>query len=142
MEKHINKPDSLDLPSERNLGVMFTLIFAISGAYILWSGKSIYVALVFFLLAILTGGVALIKPKLLAPINLLWFRLGIVLGKIVSPIVLAVIFFIVITPYAFIMKIFGRDPLRLKRLKGADCDTYWIDRNGGHIDPESYKNQF
>ena len=75
-------------------------------------------------------------PKVLTPLNNLWFKFGILLGKIVSPIVMSVIFFLVVTPIGIFMKIIGKD---LLNLKFNDKETYWIKKN----DPKSaMKNQF
>ena len=74
----------------------------------------------------------MINSKILTPLNKIWFKFGIFLGKIVSPIVMSIIFFLVITPTGFFMKLIGKDLLRLKK---KDRDTYWInkDKNSGSM---------
>ena len=67
------------------------------------------------------------NSKILSPLNLLWFKFGILLGKIVSPIVMGVIFFLVVTPISIILKIFGKDILNLKFNNNK---TYWIEKDG------------
>jgi len=100
------------LPSERSFGLLFTVIFLLSG---------------------------LLAPRLLTPLNKLWFQLGLAMGRIVSPIVLGVLFFIVITPVAIFMRIIGRDELKLKK---QNVSSYWIERTPPGPEPESFKDQF
>ncbi len=94
--------------------------------------------------AIAVGGVlaltALLKPVLLARLNRLWTKLGILLGKIVSPIALGILFYGVLTPVAIVMRLAGRDPLRLKL--DRDADSYWIVRAPPGPPPDSMGNQF
>ena len=82
--------------------------------------------------------VTLIKSDALLPLNKLWMRFGLLLGMIVSPIVLGVIFFGIFTPIAMLMRLSGRDELRLKYAQKA---SHWISR-GEPIKAESFKNQF
>ena len=86
------------------------------------------------------GGLAFLAPKLLAPLNRLWFRFGMLLSRIVSPIVMGILFFVTVTPTGLIMRARGKDLLRQKM--DPDADTYWIE-----VDPEmaaqsSMKKQF
>jgi hypothetical protein len=84
--------------------------------------------------------VALVRPKLLARINWLWTKLGLLLGKVVSPIALGILFYAVLTPLAVVMRLRGKDPLRLKLDPAAD--TYWILRKPPGPPPDSMGNQF
>lgn len=93
----------------------------------------------FFIAAALFLVAALVRPSLLAPLNKAWFELGLLLGKIVSPIVLGAIFFLLITPVAICSRFFGRDQLRLKKQK---VNSYWVQREPIGPDAESFKNQF
>ena len=79
-----------------------------------------------------------IIPQVLLPLNKLWMRLGLLLGMIVSPIVLGIIFFGLVTPYGVVMRMFGRDELRLKFTKKS---SHWISRSES-IKSDSFKNQF
>ena len=94
-----------------------------------------FAAIVFLLFV----GVTLFAPKMLSPINWAWHELGMLLGKIVSPIVLGVIFFLMITPISLITRLFGRDELRLKKLS---LQSYWVDRSPSGPSSDSFKNQF
>ena len=84
--------------------------------------------------------VALLKPALLSSLNRLWVKLGIVLGKVVSPIALGVLFYGVLTPLGIVMRLAGKDPLRLKL--DPDADSYWIARKPPGPPPDSMTNQF
>jgi hypothetical protein len=76
---------------------------------------------------------------LLRPLNKAWYQLGLFLGRFVSPIVLGILFFIVITPVAIVMRLSGRDALKLRR---QDVSSHWIDRKPPGPEPESFKEQF
>jgi|TARA_B100000768_G_scaffold93743_1_gene87679 hypothetical protein len=120
--------------SNKSFGIVFFILFLIISLYPLISNEKIRVwsllISLFFLISIF------FFPKVLTPLNNLWFKFGILLGKIVSPIVMSVIFFLVVTPIGIFMKIIGKD---LLNLKFNDKETYWIKKN----DPKSaMKNQF
>ncbi len=70
---------------------------------------------------------ASLAPRALAPLNRLWFRIGILLGKVVTPLVMGILFFVMVTPIGFLMRLFGSDPLRLKRKPAAK--SYLIERS-------------
>jgi hypothetical protein len=84
--------------------------------------------------------IALLKPVLLASLNRLWTRLGVLLGKVVSPIALGILFYAVLTPVALILRLTGQDPLRLRPDRGGD--SYWITRKPPGPPPDSMGNQF
>lgn len=84
--------------------------------------------------------VAIILPQILAPLNWVWTKFGLLLHRIVSPIVLAVVFFLVLTPIGLIMRFFGADPLRLKFDPSAK--SYWIERSPPGPSPDTLRNQF
>ncbi len=119
------KLSEIELPSNRKFGFFFTFVFIVLAAYfyysdnVAWAYSCIVAALLFLL-------VTLIKSDALLPLNKLWMRFGLLLSMIVSPIVLGVIFFGLFTPYALIMKVFGRDELRLKIKK---VETHWKSRS-------------
>jgi len=131
------KLSEIELPSNRKFGFFFTAVFLIASAYF-------YYASTYFLFYLLTFfGVAflfttLINAELLLPLNKLWMNLGILLGKIINPIIMGLIFFLIFTPFALLMRLFGRDELRLHFDKQ---NSYWISRE---TDAQSgtFKNQF
>lgn len=86
------------------------------------------------------GLIGLVKPVLLARANRLWIKLGVLLGKVVSPIALGILFYGVLTPLAAVMRLTGQDPLRLKL--DPDADSYWIARKPPGPPPDSMTNQF
>jgi len=125
------------LPSNQSFGFFFSFVFAFAGVYNYFSAN-IFLALVFMIFALIFLFITLINSDALEPLNKLWMRLGILLGRIVSPIVLGVIFFGLFTPIAILMRLSGRDELRLKFNRQL---SYWISR-GEPIKSESFKQQF
>ncbi len=90
-------------------------------------------------LAMAAGMLAVVKPSVLRPFNRAWMRLGLLLGKVMSPVVFGIIFFGLITPIAAVTRLFGRDELRLKR---DGSDTYWRLRGQSHFPPHSFRRQY
>jgi hypothetical protein len=126
------------VPSNRSFGWLFTVVFTLVGSYSLWQHGSLYPWA--FGLAGLTAAVTLIKPDWLAPLNRLWMRFGELLHRIVSPVILGLIFYAVFTPVAFVMRIAGRDAMKRQFEPGSS--TYWIDRDPPGPAADSFKNQF
>jgi len=128
-----------NMPSERSFGLLFTLVFISVGMYSVYKSLPPALTLPLFLAAILFLAASLLKPKLLTPLNKSWFLLGFLMGKLISPIVLGFIFFLLITPIAVITRVFGRDELKLhKQIR----KSHWVDRNPAGPEPLSFKNQF
>ena len=121
-------------PSNRNFGFVFFGVFLIISFYpLIFNGEITKWSLVISLIFLILG---LVNSKILTPLNRLWFKFGIFLGKIISPIIITLIFFIVVTPIGLIMRLLRKDLLNLKFNKNK---TYWIKKNG----PKSkMKNQF
>lgn len=126
------------LPSNQKFGWFFTIVFAVAYCYAYFKLSTAWLA-VLLTLSVMTAAVTLAAPHLLLPFNRLWFGLGVLLGKIVSPIVLGIIFFLLITPVSLITRVSGRDVLSLKKRK---VRSYWVDRQPHGPSPESFKNQF
>ena len=124
--------------SNRKFGFFFTVVFALIAAYFYYTGTS-PAEIVFASLSLITLIITILSPSLLLPFNRAWMNLGILLGKIVSPVIMAIIFFILITPIAMITKVFGRDELNMKI---TDNNSYWKNRQSGELEPSSFKNQF
>jgi len=124
--------------SDRTFGLVFAGFFALLGLFPLVVGGSIAAWLLVPSLAFLL--VSVLKPNLLAPLNRLWMRLGAVLHKVVNPLVLGIMFFLVVVPTGLLMRAFGKDPLRLKIDEKAD--SYWIKREPPGPAKESIKDQF
>ena len=83
---------------------------------------------------------ALLRPSLLNPLNLLWLRFGLLLQKIVNPVIMALLFFGTVLPTGLVMRMMGKDPLRLRR--EPDAESYWIVRVPPGPSPETMKDQF
>jgi hypothetical protein len=124
--------------SDRAFGVVFTIFFALVGLAPLRAHHPIrWWALA---VAVLVLAVALVRPGLLQPFNRLWTKLGLLLGRIMSPIVTGLLFFVVVTPTGLLLRLFGKDPLRMA--SDAKARTYWIERQPPGPPPESMANQF
>lgn len=135
---HEDYAREIDRGSDKSFGVVFAVVFAIVGVWPLWDGGSpTYWA---FGLSASFLVLALGRPRTLAPLNRLWHLVGLGLGKVVTPLVMGLIFFVTITPMALIMRMMGKDPLRLKF--EPEADSYWIERNPSGPDPETLNRQF
>lgn len=131
------------LPSNTRFGWFLTLVLAIAALFCyLFSAIGNTLGLGLSAAALTSALITLFKPQLLAPLNRLWFLLGDLLGKIISPIVLGAIFFLIITPVAVVGRVLGRDELRLKRQSRQTQSTYWIDRKSPSPKGDSFNNQF
>ena len=128
-----------NLPSNRTFGLLFIGVFAVLGFYGLWQGWSHRIIQVYFAFSVLLMGFTLLAPVFLTPFNKAWYQLGLLMGKVVSPIVLGILFFLVITPVALVMRLAGRDALKIRK---QNVNTYWVDRAPPGPDPESFKEQF
>lgn len=137
-----SQPDSLHgstLPSERTFGFVFTGIFLLIAAY-LWyhDGKTVAIQ-VFMVLAAVFFAFTIFMPIVLRPLNKAWYKLGLLMGRVVSPIVLGILFFILITPIAIVMRLAGRDPLKLRK---QNVESHWIERVPPGPESTSFKDQF
>ena len=122
------------ISSNRSFGIVFFVVFLLIAFYPLTNQADIRIWSVIISLIFLSLG--LLNSKLLTPLNKIWFKFGIFLGKIVSPLIMGLIFFAVVTPIAFLMRILKKDLLNLKFSKNS---SYWIEKSG----PKSkMKNQF
>lgn len=113
-------------PSDRSFGFVFTVVFSLIALLPLWRGASprwwaVGVAVVILLLA-------LVWPRALAPANRIWLRIGLLLHRIVNPIVMGVIFYLVVTPFGYVMRL-RRKGLTDRLRPDKDATTYWIERN-------------
>ena len=124
----------IKIGSNRSFGIVFFIVFLLIAIYPLINSQglrvwSLIIAIIFLFLG-------LINSKVLTPLNKLWFKFGILLGRIISPIIMGIIFFLVVTPIGLVMRLLGKDVLNLKY---SDIRSYWIEKSG----PKSkMKNQF
>ena len=120
--------------SNRSFGLLFFVVFFLIGIWPLFNENdyrlwSLIISIIFLILGLLNS-------KLLLPLNKIWFKFGILLGNIISPIVMAIVFFVVVTPTGIIMKILRKDLIGLKK---NNKNTYWIEKKAKMT---SMKNQF
>ena len=126
--------DDVKINSNRSFGIVFFVVFLLIALYPFTFGGEIRLwSLIISLIFLILG---LFNSTILSPLNKIWFKFGLFLGKIVSPLIMGIIFFLVVTPIGFIMRLLGKDVLNLKYNKNK---SYWIEKNG----PKSkMKNQF
>ena len=124
----------IKIGSNKSFGIVFFFVFLIVGIYPILKGNephywSIIISVIFLILGLLNS-------IYLTPLNKLWFKFGILLGQIISPIVMGIVFFIVVTPIALFMKILNKDVLKLNK---NNKKTYWIEYKNKS---SRMKNQF
>ena len=126
--------DNVKIGSNRSFGIVFFIVFLLISIYPLINDESIRIwSLVISLIFLVLG---IINSNILSPLNKLCFKFGIFLGKIISPIIMGIIFFLVVTPIGLIMRLIRKDVLNLRY---SDYRSYWIEKTG----PKSkMKNQF
>ena len=128
------KDKKIKIGSNRSFGVVFFIVFLIVALLPLLNGNSIRTWSIILSLIFLILG--LLNSNILFPLNRIWFKFGIILGSIVSPIVMSLVFFLVVTPTSLILRLFKKDILSLKK---NDNNTYWVKK----LDKKSkMKNQF
>ena len=136
-----SREDRVEVGSEKSFALVFAVVFAIiaavktyldlgltTWAYIFLAGS------VFFFVAAFT------RPVILRPLNILWFRFGLLLHAVINPLVMGVLFFVTVTPVGLIMRVCGKRPLNLKF--DAESKSYWIHREPPGPESGSFKNQF
>ena len=128
----------IESSSDRSFGLVFAGVFTLLAGYLGWRGHGWWPALLAPAAVFL--GLALTRPSLLAWPNWLWTRLGLLLGAIVAPIVMGLVYFAVFTPMALIARLLGKDFLRLRRDPAAP--TYWLPRQDPQPTPERLRDQF
>jgi hypothetical protein len=138
MHEDLRREGAVVGSSNRSFGGVFTVVFAAVGLLPLIRGGEVrvwalVVAAVFFT-------AALLAPALLAPLNRLWFKFGLLLHRVVSPLVMGMLFYVVVTPTGLLMRLLGKRPLDLDF--DSTVSSYWIVRQPSGPAPETMKNQF
>jgi len=123
-----------NIGSNRSFGIVFFIVFLIISLWPLLNSNEIRIWAFIISLVFLVLG--LLNSKILTPLNKIWFKFGIFLGNIISPIVMGLIYFVVVTPIALLLKVSGKDVLSLKKTKS---NTYWKNKEKYN---SSMKNQF
>ena len=136
--ENFNPDDEISIGSPRTFGFVFALVFAVISLWPLVDGHPVrnWSACVSGFLIV----IVLVAPKLLQPLNKLWFWIGICLHKLMSPVVMGFLFFSTVMPIAIILRLIGKDPLNKKM--DPSQESYWIKRRPDELSPESMKNQF
>lgn len=133
-ENYTSRIHTPDIGSSRAFGITFGVIFLALGALALYHSKSSA------LFALPAGGafmaLAFLKPEALKPLNVLWFKFGLLLHKLINPIIMGILFFLVITPMALLCRIIRKDLLKIK--PSTDKKSYWVERT----EQSQFKNQF
>ena len=124
----------IKISSNKNFGIVFFIFFFIVSILPLFNGGNFRVWSAILSIIFLILG--LMNSNTLSPLNKIWFKVGMILGNIVSPIVMGIIFFFVVTPTSLIMRAFGKDLLSLKK---SDKKSYWVERTNIK---SMMKNQF
>ena len=132
------KLTSENLPSNKKFGYFFSAIFFLGSIYFFYQDKLI-LGFVLCSLSLIFTILSVFKDHLLLPLNKLWMRFGVLLGKIISPIILAILFFVMFTPIAIGMRLFQRDELRLK---SSNYDSFWKFRDQDIYNQSSFTQQF
>ena len=126
--------DKYNKSSNKSFGIVFFLFFLIVSLFPLFKNENIRVwSLIIAIIFLILG---LLNSKVLTPLNKIWFKFGILLGNFVSPIVMGIVFFAIVTPTSLIIRVLGKDLLNLKK---SNKKTYWIKRS--EIESKM-KNQF
>jgi hypothetical protein len=138
LHEDFSREEHVKVGTDRGFGLVFAGFFAILAALSLWRGSMTWhwtlpVAVAFL-------AVALTFPRLLNPLNRLWLKFGLLLYKVMNPLVLGLLFFVTIMPIGLVMRAFGKDFLRLRLDRSAK--SYWIDRTPPGPPPQSMRNQF
>ena len=138
LHEQLERSEEIRGSSDRSFGFTFAVVGAIFALWPLWRGE----APRWWLLAVVAAlvAVSLWVPRILRPLNRIWLKIGLLLNKVVSPIVLGIVFFGVLTPLGAVLRMRGKDPLRLRFEK--DAPSYWIMRQPPGPAPRSMTRQF
>jgi hypothetical protein len=134
----ISRADAVTLGSDRSFGLVFTAFCGLVGGVQLWHGS--HASWAWLVAATLFAAFALLYARALRPLNVLWFKFGLLLHKIMSPVILGIMFFVVFTPIGWWMRAIGKRPLNLAYDEKAE--SYWIHRRPPGPPPGSFDRQF
>jgi hypothetical protein len=132
------REEQIQGPSDRKFGLTFAVVFLALGVLSAWH-RSVW-SYTWLAIAIAFGLTALLWAHVLAPLNRAWMALGLLLYRIVNPLVMAILFYGTVFPTALVMRLMGKDPLN--RRFDPHAQSYWVERHPPGPSPESLKNQF
>lgn len=133
-----SRADHVQASSDRSFGFVFAGFFTIVGAISLWRAGAWWPYA--FPLAVVMAVLALVRPALLGPLNRAWTKFGLLLSKVMNPLILGLVFYTTVVPIGLLMRALGKDLLRLKFDRAAP--TYWIMREPPGPPPDSMRNQY
>ncbi|MCK4788746.1 MAG: hypothetical protein KAV87_33700 [Desulfobacteraceae bacterium] len=123
----------------RKFGVIMTIFLALLGGLFLWRGRSYYWC--FFVLSLLFAGFGLVRPTVLGPVHKAWMKLSRIIGWFMSRLILIILFYLVMTPTALLLRMFGKAMLNINFKKNWS-ESYWIPREAGDHRERDYERQF
>ncbi len=135
----VGRAHTVQVGSDRSFGIVFTVFCAIVAGVQFWHGSHT-AASGWLIAATVFAAFSLVYSRALRPLNILWFKFGMLLHKIVSPVILGILFFAVFTPIGLWMRLIGKRPLSLTYDDNAE--SYWIPRTPPGPKPGTFKNQF
>ena len=135
----VSRVQAVSVGSDRSFGIVFTVFCALVAALQAWHGSS-HAAWGWLLAAVLFASFALVYARALRPLNILWFKFGLLLHKVMSPLILGIMFFAVFTPIGWWMRMIGKRPLNLAYDEKAE--SYWIHRRPPGPPAGSFDKQF
>ena len=136
--ENLKREQKVEGSSDRAFGLVFAAAFGLVGVWPVLSGGGVRAwALV---LAAVFGVLALARPQTLSGLNRAWTRLGLLLGHVVSPVALGITYCVAVVPTGLILRLMGKDPLRLRY--DSEAETYWIGRDPPGPEPKTLNNQF
>jgi len=138
MHEDFNRHEDINAGSERAFGIVFAVVFAVVAAWPLLDGETPRWWALVVAAAFLAAGY--LFPVALKPLNIVWFKIGMLMYKVVNPLTMAMLYVTTIIPIGLIIKALGKDPLRLKLDRSAS--SYWIERDPPGPAPESMTDQF
>jgi len=138
MHETLERKNDIEVGSEKSFGIVFAAVFALVALWPLIHGEpvrwwALAVAAVFL-------AAAFVAQPLLKPLNILWFKFGMLLYKVVNPVVMALLYYLTVVPTGLLMRACGKDPLN--RTFDTEATSYWIERDPPGPEPDSMKNQF
>lgn len=138
LHEDYHRVEKVEIGSDRRFGLVFCLAFAVIALWPVTAaapprGWALMVAVTFL-------AASLVKPNLLAPLNRLWLRFGLFLHRLIGPLLLALIFYVTVTPTGLIVRLLGKDPLKLRF--DSEATSYWKDRRPSGPKPETMRKQF
>ena len=140
LHEDLSRDEVVAPPSEKSFGITFAVVALLLALWVWWRKDMPALAVVFLVLSAGFLAAGFLAPALLRPLNRLWLRFGLLLHKIVNPVIMGLLFFLVFTPMGWIMRKGGKDFLRLK-FRGTD-ESYWIRRDESGFAAGSMRNQF